>query len=374
MSKKDKETLLTSLLKASSSLNDREFSRRAMDMYWYRVDEEEDLDAFTFLRFKKFYKNEVSKFDSRLIKAFSRDENQEKIKAVLDRAYKRQFGINANNEYGIYEDVYYENMISPSRNTYQLEKKFFPHDDNFRKSIQEAPKIPVERLALIGETDTYRLYSQRMLFKLDEEVMCGEVLKKQAKDFKGNKASSSMMFIANYKGMEDYKFVVDRWDYRPGGQHINFFDSYGKYNCKCEIMPNTQYSHSHPNGFKHRSIFGPFVSADIMPTPINEYERRRELIYENFECMADNFLDEFNVFNTRIPGKVLNIIPLKELGDIVCPSYGVKEHYVVYTPKGFYKTMHDENISPELCATRLDVDRGEGILKGKKGRMIELEQ
>ncbi len=374
--KKDKikESLLTSLFKASPFLNDKEFSRRAMDMYWERVDEDDELKAFTFLHYKKFYKNEVSKFDSRLVKTFSRDENQEKIKMVLDRAYKRKFGLNAQNEYGIDDEMYYDNMTSPTRDTYHLESKFFPHDDDFRSSIQSAPKIPVERFGLIDETDKYKLYSQRVLFKLDEEVMCGEIIKKQAKEFRGNKTGSSMMFIANYRGMDDYKFVVDRWDYRPGGQHINFFDEYGKYNSAGLAVPNTQFSHSHQNTFKHRSIFGPFVSPDIAPTPINNVDKRNELIYQDFESMADNFLDNFNVFNTRIPTKVLNIIPLKELGDNVCPSYGRDERYVVYTPKGFYKTMYDSEANPEQCLLRLNVKRGEGIVKGKKGRMIELEQ
>ena len=369
-----KENLLNWLLKHEGSMKDREFSRWAMDLYWNRVEENEDLSAFTVLNTKKIYRNQVTPFDARLVKVYSREENQEKIERILNQAYKREFGINAQNEYGIDDEVCFDNMISTTPTTYHLEKKFFPHDDDFLDSIKCAPKIPVERWHLIDDTLNYKLYSQRMLFKLNDEVMCGEILKKQAKEFKGNPASSSMMFVANYKGLEDFKFIVDRWDYRPGGQHINFFDSHGKYNKKGEIMPNTQYSHSHPNIFRHRSIFGPFVSPDIVPTPVNEYVRRNELIYDEFESMVDNFLDTFNVFNTRIPNELLQVMPLRELGDNICPSYNVEKHYVDYTPKDFYKTLYDNNANPSQCAIRLDVERGEGLLKGKKGRMIELRE
>ncbi len=371
---KCKEKLLNWLLANNKNMSDREFSRWAMDLYWDKVEQHEDLDAFTILHTKKFNKNHASQFDARLIKAYSRDENQEKIKRILDQAYKRNFGYNAQNEYGIDEDIYFDDMISSTPKTYQLEKKFFPHDDNFLDSIKCAPKIPVEKWHLIDENDKYKLYSQRLLFKLDEQVMCGEILKKHAKEFNGNTTGSSMIFVANYKGLEDYKFIVDRWDYRPVGQHINFFDSYGKYNVKSEIVTNTQYSHVHANIFRHRSIFGPFVSADIVPTPINEKRKRSELIYEDFEYMADNFLDTFNVFNTRISNKLLSVIPLKELGDNICPSYGVDEHYVIDTPKGFYKTVYDNEVDPNQCLLRLNVSKGEGLIKGKKGRMIELER
>lgn len=355
---------LHKLIKSNKFLNDSEFSKRAMDMYEERVENDKDLDAFTFLNYKKFDKNLAPRFDARLIKTYSHPDNQKKISDILVNAYQRKFGRNAQYCYGVSDDMFYYNMITSTPATYHLESKIFPHNETFRVAIQEAPKIPVEDWIMINDDPDYRLYSKRVLFKLGQQVMTGEVIKKEVKKYFENFAKNSMVFLANYRGMEDYKFIVDRWDYKPYADHYNFFDKFGKYSYNGAIMPFANYSHRHPNTFRHRSIFGPFFSPDIRPTPPNSLniKRMEEKIYTDFKSMELNFLDTFNVYDAHIPSRMLECLPLREIGNQLCPSFSVAQDYGVESvPDGFYDVIKDKNIDPRFCEKRLDTDNMEGL-------------
>lgn len=360
---------LHKLIERSKFMNDTEFSKRAMDMYEERVDNDKNLDTFTFLNYKKFYKNLAPRFDARLIKTFSKSENQKRISDIIVNAYQRKFGKNAQYYYGVSDDMFYYNMITSTSDAYRLENKIFPHDDNFRLAIQDAPKIPVEDWVMINDASDYKLYSKRVLFKLGQQVMTGEVVKKEVKRCFGSFAKNSMSFLANYRGMEDYKFVVDRWDYKPYADHYNFFDKFGKYSYNGVIVPYAKYSHRHPNTFRHRSIFGPFFSPDIRPTPPNslKIKRMEERIYTDFKSMELNFLDTFNVYDAHIPSRMLECLSLREIGNELCPSFSVfQNHEIESVPEGFYYVVEDKNVDPRFCERRLDTDNMKGVYIEKK--------
>lgn len=369
---------LLDLKEKNQVLSYYEFSKRAMDIYEECVDLNTQLKAFTLLHYKAFNGEQKPTFDSKLIKVYSTPENQEMIEGILQSAYQRKFGLYAQCQYGMAYNIFYKNLPPPTSNFYHLEEKFFPHDDDFRLAIQEAPKFPLEDWKLVREESDYKDYSKRVIFKIGKQVMSGEINKKVMNPLSNSDIRSSISFIANYRGWDEYKFLVDRWDYKPLGNHANFFDEKGEYCPRGSFWLYTDFSHRHLNTFRHRSIFGPFLGADVRTTPINSPApiKTGERIYTTFEDMEANFLDTFNVYDAHIAPEMLEKYSLRVIGDAICPSYNIQKHRVVdEAPKGFKSVVSSIEKDPTHCNRRLNIEKWEGItrINGEKPIFEERE-
>lgn len=224
----------------------------------------------------------------------------------------------------------------PGRNQ---EKYVFLHDDDFLEALRKAPKIPFGDWESAGNnknSDASAIKSRKYIFNVNGQILIGEVIVEKTR--MGHiipNARSDIKFSVYYRGQEDGKFTVERWDYEPAAQHLNKCDSQGNYFINGVKCPKTQFSHRHVYTLQQRLAFTQNFSADIYPTPINENRSasEEELHYESFDAMYDSFMEELCIEDklqlsySRING----MYKPREFGELYCPEYTY--HYDAATGK-----------------------------------------
>ena len=208
------------------------------------------------------------------------------------------------------------------------EEYVFTHDDVMWNAFMKAKKIPIGEWEQRENTKTSKIKTKKFLLNVDSQILVGELTIETTKAYdsieKG--AKSGIKFCIYYRGKEDGKFIVDRWDYEPLSQHLNKFDHEGYFQVDGVNAPHTGHSHEHRYTLHNRLVLTQNQSPDICPTPINagnpksEPEKR----YGNFGAMVTDFEETFNFSAIPIPEKELRTETLRKLGRKYCPEYNTE--------------------------------------------------
>lgn len=268
-----------------------------------------------------------------------------------------QFGENALTDYSVPSKMRVATAPKsiPSR---EFEHYIFIHDDNFYEAMVNAPKIPVEDWKRVENKHGGNRYARRVIMNIDGKILLGEMIKFETNQptfiCPDKKSGSSLAFNVFFRGIQDAKFNVERWDYKPFSIHRNKLDAKGRFSVYGNIPNNTTYSHRHMFTLKQRLVFGKNNSADVKPLPIN-MSRKKEYVYRSFDEFYDDFNKRTNFVEAKVKLYELEHDSLTQIGEKYCPRYNSVEKRVEHIPQGFY------NVAAEAIANKkIDIKEWKG--------------
>lgn len=224
----------------------------------------------------------------------------------------------------------------PSRT---FEKYVFMHDDNFFDAMVNAPKLPIEGWNKIESKGGNNKYARRVVMNIDGQVLLGEIIKFETKQpsivCPDERSGSSTSFNVYYRGKQDGKFNIERWDYLPLAIHKNKLDEKGDFSIFGNVPKNTIYGHRHMFTFRQRLIFGKNNSADVRPLPISENLNEEEKVYGSFDKFFEAFENRINFVESKINHYELEHEGLQYFAEKYCPVYSSEEKRIVSIPKDF---------------------------------------
>lgn len=279
------------------------------------------------------------------------DESHEKIKTMLFLTKKEtlstlysinkkylqgKFSGDVERDYGVREE-FLEDLPNemPSR---KPENYVFLHSDEMLFAFINAPKVPLEnwQKRIQGENST--IYTRKLIMNIDGSIILCEETKERTNQVsdKVSGANSGVKLCGYFRGLEEGKFMIERWDFEPGNLHRNKLDENGVVSGTGVKVEKTKYSHAHIYNLRQRLIFTQNCSADIEPTPINKNNNKEEYRYFSFEDMVRDFEESINIYEKMFSKEDLEDYKIKELGFKYLPKFNQKSQKVDYTPEDFW--------------------------------------
>ena len=270
----------------------------------------------------KEYEYEIKK-----TRFLSNPKNRQKLIDICNQHLRNVFGPDGPDNYSI-PGKYRLSDVPTDKPGREPEEYVFTHDDTIWNAFMKAKKIPIGDWEQRQNTSTSKIKTKKFLLNVDTQILVGELTIETTKAYdsieKG--AKSGIKFCIYYRGKEDGKFIVDRWDYEPLSQHLNKFDHEGYFQVDGVHAPHTGHSHEHRYTLHNRLVLTQNQSPDICPTPINAgvAKGEPEKKYGSFGAMVTAFEEEFNFTAIPIPEKELRTETLRKLGRKYCPEYNTE--------------------------------------------------
>jgi len=257
----------------------------------------------------------------------------DKCKEVLCRT----FGPDADTRYGISNKYRLADVPQdePSRNA---ERYVFPYSDDYLVGLRKSPKIPIGPWEVRHSDRMSTIQTRKYLCMVNGEVLLGEMTVDTCHMYDSivKDGKSGIKFSIYYRGLEEGKFIVERWDYEPISQHPNKFDAQNQFCINGVICEKTQHSHRHIYNRFNRLVLTQNQSPDIRPTPINYKSKEyttEEARYASFADMIVDFEKELHVESTQIPVHEVQSHRLKDLGKDYCVNYDTYSKVTMPGPK-----------------------------------------
>lgn len=259
---------------------------------------------------------------------------------LIDKAeeiLRRTFGPDADTRYGISNKYRLADVPQdePSRNA---ERHVFPYSDDYLVGLRKSPKIPIGPWEIRHSDRMNTIQTRKYLCMVNGEVLLGEMTVDTCHMYDSivKDGKSGIKFCIYYRGLEEGKFIVERWDYEPLSQHPNKFDAQNQFCINGVICEKTQHSHRHIYNRFNRLVLTQNQSPDIRPTPINYKSKEyttEEARYASFADMIVDFEKEFHVESTQVPVHEVQSHRLKDLGKDYCVNYDTYSKVTMPGPK-----------------------------------------
>ena len=278
---------------------------------------------------KAFDESKLSQYEFEIKKArwLSNPKNTPKLIALCDQHLHNVFGPDATTNYSV-PSGYRKKDLPTDEPSREAEEYVFTYSDEMRDAFIKAKKFPITEWAVRSNTHTAKIETRQFLFNVDGQVLVGELTVETSKAYDAVQrgAKSGIKFSMYYRGREEAKFTLERWDYEPLSQHLNKFDKEGYFQTDGVKAPNTTHSHVHKGLLHDRVTLTQNQSYDIYPTPINSTLSKGtpEHRYETFDAMVTDFMKEMNMSVVPIPNNLLDRHNLKKVGRMVCPEYSTE--------------------------------------------------
>ncbi len=251
--------------------------------------------------------------------------NQPKLVQIATNIAEKYFGTDVCHNYGV-PHSYKLKDLPKDKPSKRSETFLFPYDDEYRDAMLNAVKVPLGDWELRSSTSESTIKTRKYIFNVGGDILIGELTVEKAKNHDNIKvgAGSDIKFCVYYKGREDGKFILDRWDFEPTGAHYNKKNPDGSISLDGYLCPHTKYGHRHLGTLANRLFATHCQSVDICPTPINQgkglYEE--EARYETVEDMLADFEKTLCLLDTPIPAKDLaKARSVRDLGKKFCDPY-----------------------------------------------------
>ncbi len=286
--------------------------------YIGQVDDEYDYNKF---------KYEINK-----AKYLADPKNQWKLLHIATRVAETYFGCDVTSNYGVAHS-YKLKDIPNDKPSKKCEEFLFPYSDEYYQAMLNAPKVPIGPWVTQTDNRECCIKTRKYLINIDGDILIGEITTQQEKlnDKPVPGAGSDIKFCIYFKGREDAKFILDRWDFEPPAAHPNKRDNNGQVSLDGYYPKKTRYSHRHLGTLINRLFATQGQSLDVVPTPLNQNtpEGAEELRYESFDQMLQDFEKTLNIYQDQIPEKeIAKEKSIKKLGRKFCPCYSQQYHQV----------------------------------------------
>ena len=267
------------------------------------------------------------------------DKKNEKILINKNKKFlESKFGQDALTNYAVPNRMKFDDAPKPIPSR-TFEKYVFMHDDNFFDAMVNAPKLPIEGWNKIESKGGNNKYARRVVMNIDGQVLLGEIIKFETKQpsivCPDERSGSSTSFNVYYRGKQEGKFNIERWDYLPLAIHKNKLDEKGDFSIFGNVPKNTIYGHRHMFTFRQRLIFGKNNSADVRPLPISENLNEEEKVYGSFDKFFEAFENRVNFVESKINHYELEHNGLKSFAEKYCPVYSSEEKRIISIPEDF---------------------------------------
>ncbi len=284
---------------------------------------------FTLKAFAKGYDEErLKEYEYELKKAryLSNPKNRSKLLEICNQNLTNIYGPDAVTNYGI-PGSFRQADIPQDKPSREPETHVFTYSDEMREAFIRARKLPIGDWERDNKTKGVQIKTRKYLFNVDGQILLGEITIETTKDnYIEKNARSGVKFSIYYRGQEDAKFIVCRWDYEPLSLHINKFDREGYFQIDGVRLKNVMHSHVHKYTLHDRLVLTQNQSPDIGPTPLNEHtkEGESEKRYGSFGAMVTDFESTFNLGAIPLPEREIQKTPLRKLGRKYCPEYSTE--------------------------------------------------
>lgn len=322
--------------------------------------------------------------------------NRPKLIDKAEEVLRREFGPDATTRYGIPSKYRLSDIPqdSPSRSA---ERHVFTYNDDYLVGLRKSPKIPIGPWEVREDDKFSTIKTRKYLCMVDGEVLLGEMTIDTCHSHDSIKkdAKSGVKFCIYYRGLEEGKFIVERWDYEPLSLHPNKFDAQNNFCMNGVMCEKTKHSHRHIYNRFNRLVLTQNQSPDIKPTPINYKSKEYtadELRYDTFEDMIADFEKELHVERTQVPVHEVQTRKLKDLGKDYCVNYTTYSKITMPGPK--YAELkaiekaeaeaqenknHDEEVDDlelrdDKDETGEEIDSQEQGIKGFTGTQLTFEE
>ena len=263
--------------------------------------------------------------------------NRPKLIDKAEEILRRTFGPDADTRYGISNKYRLADVPQdePSRNA---ERHVFPYSDDYLVGLRKSPKIPIGPWEIRHSDRMNTIQTRKYLCMVNGEVLLGEMTVDTCHMYDSivKDGKSGIKFCIYYRGLEEGKFIVERWDYEPLSQHPNKFDAQNQFCINGVLCDKTKYSHRHIYNRFNRLVLTQNQSPDIKPTPINYKSKEyttEEARYASFADMIVDFEKEFHVESTQVPVHEVQSHRLKDLGKDYCVNYDTYSKVTMPGPK-----------------------------------------
>ena len=171
------------------------------------------------------------------------DKKNEKTLINKNKKFlESKFGQDALTNYAVPNRMKFDDAPKPIPSR-TFEKYVFMHDDNFFDAMVNAPKLPIEGWNKIESKGGNNKYARRVVMNIDGQVLLGEIIKFETKQpsivCPDERSGSSTSFNVYYRGKQDGKFNIERWDYLPLAIHKNKLDEKGDFSIFGNVPKNT---------------------------------------------------------------------------------------------------------------------------------------
>ncbi len=278
---------------------------------------------------KEFSESKLTQYEYEIKKArwLSNPKSLPRLIDICNEHLRNVFGPDGPDNYQLPSGYRLKDVPTdkPSR---EPEEYVFTHSDKRWEGFMKARKIPITEWETQENTRMSKIKTRKFIMNVDNQILLGEVTIETTKAYdnieKG--AKSGIKFSIYYRGKEDGKFIVDRWDYEPLSEHLNKFDKGGYFQTDGVKVPKTAHSHEHRYTLHSRLVLTQNQSPDICPTPINlnRDPREPEIKYGSFGAMVTDFETVFNLGAIQIPHNELAKTPLRKLGKMYCPEWSTE--------------------------------------------------
>lgn len=288
---------------------------------------------FSLKYFNKGYSEEdLEEYEYEIEKAkFLADPKNEDLLIKINELYLDSvFGIGECYYYGI-PNCYKVSDLPADKPSREDENFIFIHSDEFLTAMLDAPKYFIEPWVTQINDHFHKVETRKFIFRIGNETLLGELSKdtQRAYNSVAVNAKSSIKFSVYFKGLEEGKFIADRWDYLPLSTHHNKFDENGNFCTYGILVPKTKFSHKHKYNLHNRLVLSQNQSPDIEPTIINKNNSNEENIYNSFDDFCETFINLNNFQKGQIAYEDLVKHGLKKVGKIHCTPYDEAQHTVV---------------------------------------------
>ena len=268
-------------------------------------------------------------------KYFADPKNHWKLLHIATKVTEGYFGCDVTRNYGV-SHSYKQSDIPHDDPSKKCEEFLFPYGPEYYQAMINAPKIPIGPWVTAVDNRDCCIKTRKFLMNIDGDILIGEITsqKEKSHDNITEGAGSDIKICVYFKGQENGKFILDRWDYEPLASHPNKRDKNGEVSLDGYIPKKTRHSHRHLGTLENRLFATQGQSPDVVPTPINEStpEDAEEICYDSFEHMLQVFEQTLHIEQDQIPQKELNKEKsIKKLGKKFCPCYSQEEGRVVST-------------------------------------------
>ena len=288
---------------------------------------------FSLKYFNKGYnEEELEEYEYEIEKAkFLADPKNEDLLVKINELYLDSiFGIGECYYYGL-PNCYKVSDLPADKPSREDENFIFVHSDKFLTAMLDAPKYFIEPWVTQINDHFHKVETRKFIFRIGNETLLGELSKdtQRAYNSVAVNAKSSIKFSVYFKGLEEGKFIADRWDYLPLSTHHNKFDENGNFCTYGILVPKTKFSHKHKYNLHNRLVLSQNQSPDIEPTIINKNNSNEENIYNDFNDFCETFINLNNFQKGQIAYEDLVKHGLKKVGKIYCTPYDEAQHTIV---------------------------------------------
>ena len=278
---------------------------------------------------KEFNESKLTQYEYEIKKArwLSNPKTLPRLIDICNEHLRNVFGPDGPDNYQI-PSGYRLKDVPKDKPSREPEEYVFTHSDKRWEGFMKARKVPIGEWETQENTRMSKIKTRKYLLNVDGQILLGEVTVETTKAYdnieKG--AKSGIKFSIYYRGKEDGKFIVDRWDYEPLSEHLNKFDKAGYFQTDGVKVPKTSHSHEHRYTLHNRLVLTQNQSPDICPTPINSYSNSRdsEIRYGSFGSMVTDFENVFNLGAIQVPNNELAKTPLRKIGRTYCPEWNTE--------------------------------------------------